>query len=626
MNNKLTKMASFALLILFFAINSCNYETKNQGNIVTKRCTQKSTFYSISQLQGKQHRSPHDGEQVTCVHGIVTAVDGGGFFMQDPNPDDDPFTSDGIYVYLLSNSNVKKGDEVMIPAGTIKEYNPAGVGANSLTNTNLRTDFVEIIRNNQPLPAPVLLGESGRPIPDQIIENDVNGKVGQSNALFDPDEDGMDFFESLEGMLVQVNDAVAVSSVNGYKEVFVLADMGRNATGLNDQGVLVMYEDDPNPERLLIDDAFIVMPDIEIGDLFTRPIVGIMSYDFGNYRILPIEKLAYQRNHSLEKITENIIPELTKNQISVATYNVMNLSHAESLERVKAVASQIVESLKSPDIIVIQEVMDDDGRLDSSNTSADENLAALISEILAHGGPKYSWFNINPLRNKDGGIDGGNIRVVILFRLDRGVKFLSALPGAAGEEVSLKGEGQDLELSNNPGLIWPGNSSFNNSRKPIIAQFKFMGKSVFIVGVHFNSKGSDGSLFGDEQPPVLASESQRVAQARAVNGFVKDILERDPDAFIIVAGDINDFPWTNSVRALEGKQLHNLFEMVERDQWYTYIYEGNGQVFDQIFVSEALKQKVKEFHVLNINSVLPATEQVSDHDPVLAIFDFGTYE
>jgi len=626
MNIKITKLMLIVLVGLTLVISSCNYETTNNGNIVTEKCREGSTFYSISQLQSKQHRSPYDGKEVTCVHGIVTAVDGGGFYMQDPNPDDDPFTSDGIYVYLLNNSDVKKGDEVMIPAGTIREYNPAGLGSNSLTITNLRADIVEIIKNNQHLPAPVVLGEGGRPIPDQIIENDVSGNVGQSNALFDPDEDGMDFFESLEGMLVQVNNAVAVSSVNEYKEFFVLADMGRNATGLNSQGVLVMNEDDPNPERLLIDDAFIVMPDIEIGDIFTSPIVGIMSYDFGNYRILPIEKLAYQRNNLLEEITKNNIPQLTKNQISVATYNVMNLSHAESSERVEAVATQIVESLNSPDIIVIQEIMDDDGRLDSSNTSADENLAALTREILAHGGPDYRWFNIDPLRNKDGGIDGGNIRVVILFRMDRGVKFLSASPGVAGEEVSLIGEGQDLYLSNNPGLIWPNNSSFNNSRKPIIAQFQFMKKSFFVVGVHFNSKGPDGSLFGDEQPPVLASESQRVAQARAVNGFVKDILERDPEAFLIVAGDINDFPWTKTVTSLMGKQLHNLFEIVDRDQWYTYIHEGNGQVFDQIFVSEEMNRKVKELHVLNINSVLPVTKRVSDHDPVLAIFDFGTYE
>jgi predicted extracellular nuclease len=124
----------------------------------------------------------------------------------------------------------------------------------------------------------------------------------------------------------------------------------------------------------------------------------------------------------------------------------------------------------------------------------------------------------------------------------------------------------------------------------------------------------------------LASETQRIAQAKAVNGFVKDILELDPQAFIIVAGDMNDFPWTEAIQTLKSDQLENLTDSIDGNQGFTYIYEGNGQIFDQIFVSKPMSKKVKELHVLNINSVLPANDQVSDHDPVVAIFDFGTYE
>ncbi|NLB71962.1 MAG: nuclease, partial [Chloroflexi bacterium] len=371
---------------------------------------------------------------------------------------------------------------------------------------------------------------------------------------------------------------------------------------------------------------FIAMPEIEIGDAFTSPIVGIVSYDFGNYRIQPIEKLVYESNNLLEELTKTNLPELNERQISVATYNVKNLSHSESISRLSEIARQIVEELRMPDILVLQEVMDDDGLLDSGKSSAAENLEALTSEILGLGGVEYRWFNIDPENNQDGGVDGGNIRVVILFRMDRGVKFLSALPGVASEEVSLLGEGQDLHLSLSPGLIWPGNSAFIQSRKPIIAQFQFMEQSFFVIGVHFNSKGPDGPLFGDEQPPDLASETQRIAQAKAVNGFVKDILELDPQAFIIVAGDMNDFPWTEAIQTLKSDQLENLTDSIDGNQGFTYIYEGNGQIFDQIFVSKPMSKKVKELHVLNINSVLPANDQVSDHDPVVAIFDFGTYE
>ena len=39
-------------------------------------------------------------ERVACVQGIVTAIDGGGFYLQEILPDDDPRTSEGIYVDL----------------------------------------------------------------------------------------------------------------------------------------------------------------------------------------------------------------------------------------------------------------------------------------------------------------------------------------------------------------------------------------------------------------------------------------------------------------------------------------------------------------------------------------------
>jgi len=580
----------------------------------------------INQVQGAGHRSPYDGEVVRCLTGIVTAVDGGGFYMQSDTPDDDISTSEGIYVDLLAFASVKVGDGVLVASGEIREYNPAGLGENSLSRTSIRISDVEVLNNGNQLPTPVLLGEGGRPIPDRIIENDVQGYVGRSTALFDPEQDGMDFYESLESMRVQVNNALTVSSINSYNEVIVVADGGKNASGLSSVDVLLLAEDDANPERIMLDDKFIRMPEIRVGDVFTQPIVGVIDYDFGNYRILPTEKLVFQSMGIVQKITDVKPPELKSSQISIASMNLLNLSHVESLQRVESFALMIVEKLGSPDILVLQEVMDDDGRLDSNVVSANKNMETFTGEIKRRGGPVYRWFSIDPERNADGGVQGGNIRVVIMFRLDRGLKFLSALPGEAGQEVGLTGQGENLALTQNPGLIWPNNSAFRQSRKPIIAQFQFLDQNFFVIGAHFNSKGPDGPLYGDRQPPNLDSEQQRIAQAKAVNGFVKDILELDPQARILVAGDLNDFPWSATIQTLEGSQLTNLFDTIDRSQWFTYIHEGNAQVMDQMLVSEAFMQNLVIFKPLNISSVLPSRNQLSDHDPIIAILDFAYYE
>jgi predicted extracellular nuclease len=480
--------------------------------------------------------------------------------------------------------------------------------------------------SGNPLPPAIVLGEGGRMIPDKIIENDVKGIVGQAVAKFDPEQDGMDFYESLEGMRVQINDALAISFRNSYNEIVVLADKGKNASGLNPQNVLLLSEDDPNPERLILDDKYIKLPEMYPGCLASQPVFGILEYDFGNFRIQPTERFDYYCEGFNENFMDTEAISLSEAQISVLSFNMQNFSHVDSPERLGQFAELITHRFASPDILVLQEIMDDDGFLDSGTVSAFDNLQALQKALEAESGLTYQWFNIDPERNRDGGAEGSNIRTVIMFRMDRGLKFLSAIPAEAGQEVGLIGKDKATSLSNNPGLISPDNSAFRNSRKPIIAQFQYQDEIFYVIGVHFYSKGSDGSLFGAIQPPNFSSEEQRVAQAKAVNDFVKEILERDHNARIIVAGDMNDFPWSQALKSLKGGELNNLWDTVERNKWHSYIHEGNAEVLDHMLVSEAFLPHVRSFSVFNINSVANADRRLSDHDPILAVIDFSYYE
>ena len=83
---------------------------------------------------------------------------------------------------------------------------------------------------------------------------------------------GNNFFEKLEGMLVRVEDAVAVSPTNDFGEIFTVVDNdgdprnGLNATGRIDRGNMLITPGTPdfgdinssggdyNPERIQIDD------------------------------------------------------------------------------------------------------------------------------------------------------------------------------------------------------------------------------------------------------------------------------------------------------------------------------------------------------------------------------------
>lgn len=581
---------------------------------------------AINQIQGITHRSPLDGETIAKVSGVVTAVDGDGFYLQSLTPDGDERTSEAIYVDLQTYSNAKAGDVVIIENGWVREWNPAGLGENSLTITTLVAKKVTVLSQNQPLPEPVVIGQGGRILPDQVIENDVNGYVGQSKKPIDPQDDGMDFFESLEGMLVRINNARAISTRNGYNEVSVVADNGQNAGIISSEGVLVLRETDSNPERIMLDDAFIMMPEIHVGAVFGEPIVGLVDYDFGNYRVQPLGKPVLSQNVPFKPSEARGVQEDW--ELAIATYNLENFNSLQELERSRQIAREIVELLKAPDILVLQEIMDDDGSLDSGQVSAERNLASLIDDIVdvSKGQVVYQALNIDPLNKTDGGIPGGNIRTVILYQINRGLQLPGAVAGTATGEVELRNENGRAMLTLNPGRIWPGNSAFFDSRKPIIAQFVFNGQDVYVIGNHFNSKGEDGPLFGDQQPPQRPSERQRIAQAKAVNGFVRDILDINPKALIVVLGDLNDFPWSVSMEKLEGGLLENLSFTLPENQRFTYLHEGNGQILDQILANNALAPRLKSYEVVYINSLTLPRNASSDHDPVVAVFDLSAWE
>ncbi len=72
--------------------------------------------------------------------------------------------------------------------------------------------------------------------------------------------------------------------------------------------------------------------------------------------------------------------------------------------------------------------------------------------------------------------------------------------------------------------------------------------------------------------------------------------------------------------------LYNLAQKLEENERYTYNYEGNAQMLDHIWVSPAIADKLLYFRPLTINLPEIATEQISDHDPVIAHFNFDKPE
>jgi predicted extracellular nuclease len=253
--------------------------------------------------------------------------------------------------------------------------------------------------------------------------------------------------------------------------------------------------------------------------------------------------------------------------------------------------------------------------------AADQTLTKLTAAIVAAGGPRYQWREIDPVNDQDGGQPGGNIRVAFLFDPTR-VSFVdqgdsSVNRSTTGTQVVRRHGDATLTLS--PGRIDPANPVWTSSRKPLVGQFEFRGKDVFVIANHFDSKGGDQDADGRFQYPAQSSATQRAGQALVVHDFVDRLLDADRHAAVVVLGDLNDYQFSPALSVLrtgtaDGSgpaTLVDLISTLPADQQYTYVFNGVSQVLDHILLTPGLDDF--DYQVVHVNSEYH--DQVSDHDP-----------
>jgi len=576
----------------------------------------------IHEIQGAGHISPKNGQGVSSVPGIVTALRTSGstrgFYLQDPNPDADPATSEGIFVFTGSSSNpatlVAVGDALTV-GGQVSEFRPGGASSTNLTITEIVSPVISLVSSGNPLPAPVVLGTGGQVPPAQVIEDDASGDV-ETSGVFDPTSDGIDFYESLEGMLAQVNDAVATGPTSDFgsnREISVLGDNGANAAVRTTRGGIIVRPADFNPERIILNDLIAggpLLPPVNVGDSFPGTTLGVIDYSFGNFKLEVITLPAL--------VSGGLAPEVTAApglyELAAGTLNVENLDANDPQDKFDALAGFIVHNLQSPDLLAVEEIQDNNGPTNDPIVDASLTFDRLISAVQAAGGPVYDYSQIDPVDDEDGGEPGGNIRVGFLFRSDRGLSFIERPGGSSTAATSVVAGSGGPELSFSPGRIDPTNAAFTTSRKPLAGEFSYYGHKLFAVANHFNSKGGDQPLFGRFQPPTRSTEVQRNQQAQVVNDFVDAILAVDPNAGVIVLGDFNDFEFSDALNTLKGSVLFDLVETLPQAERYTYVFEGNSQALDHTLLSGGLfNSRPFEYDVVHVNSEFSA--QASDHEP-----------
>ena len=338
--------------------------------------------HQIAEVQGTGDATPLSGRTVR-VEGVVTgdfqrADQLRGFFVQDPTPDRDPRTSDGLFVY--STAEVKPGDRVLV-TGRAVEYD----GQTELS----------------PVTAVDVCGTAPRPIRPEPVELPPAGDA-----------------ERYEGVLVRFGQRLTATEtyrLGRYGEVSLAAG-GRLFNPTEGRGDTQAGND---ARRLLVDDGSTVQnPDPvpytrlrvpRIGDSVTG-LTGVIGEGFGSHRLHPTTEPHFARTNP-----RPARPARVGGDVRVASFNTLNWFTTLGERGATTAAEQerqlakLVAALRGLDADAV-------GLMEVEN-NGDTAVKALVDRLNAAdrgkgGAGAYAW-----IRHPNPGTDA--IHVSIIYRRDR---------------------------------------------------------------------------------------------------------------------------------------------------------------------------------------------------------------
>ena len=372
------------------------------------------------------------------------------------------------------------------------------------------------------------------------------------------------YYEALEGMLVAVTEpAVAIARV--FKG---------EATGM------FMFVDDGSAATH--GDQSTLPYAVQAGDQVSS-LVGPLAFTFENYKVEPI----ITPTVSVGDLPLPVLAEAGVNEFSIATFNVENLfdivdPHPSDPPKPRpggyrlklAKAANTIVALGAPVVVGFQEV---------ENVGVLKDLAA-ESVLAAYG---YTPVLVE-------GFDSRGIDVGYLLRSDR----------ATLEGVSQHPAPEGL-TSRSPLLI------------TVTVHIASGDQTVHVLNNHFTS------MAGGE----AATEPRRTAQAEWNVTLVQALVAQNPNALVVVLGDLNSYYESRPLDALREGGLRHVYEFVAPDLPYTYIYQGESETLDHILVTPALYAHLRRVEVLHVNADYPpavpedgSPRRTADHDPLVAVF------
>jgi uncharacterized protein len=629
---------------------------------------------------GLLHRSPfappsgNGAGQTVVIKGVVyektlartaTGANQYGFFIQNTaaQADGDPFTSDGIWIFMGAFPDVlnatsgqpayvpQVGDEIVLRGNAAEFFNFTQLSSPrfiELTGTALNVDTMLPPVDADP---PSVLDDANRYW--ERLES-MRLRVPAGSLV----TDGLDVFPATadaEMWLVRGDSAIAART--GYAQrVF------RDAHPLDDLPGLV---DNGNGFRILVgalglkslaSDNTVLLPPSRTFATVSNALVGGLNFSFNKYRL---------ETEVTPSLVNGIDPALNAppasgNRVveySVGDYNVENLydyrddpfdgcdftgnlgcpgvsppfdyvpaSDAVYQERLGLIAQQIVGDLHAPDVILVQEAEDQDictvsagalacGAANNADGKPD-TLQELALRIKAQSGISY-----DAAYDRDGSDDRG-IVAALMYRTDR----VELLPATADHPV--------LGSSPDVAYVTPGNAYNTQVQNPKALNAPLPPEILALPsnqrdGVEVYTRDPQVGLFRVWRTAVgvgawidvyaisnhfSSTPDGRVAQRREQARYLARIVDAlGDDVRVVAGGDFNVFPRPDDPLNPPSDQLGPLYDQGLENLWdtlvaevpaaaYSYVFVGQAQTLDGQFVTDNLEEELAQTRVAHVNA------------------------
>lgn len=500
-------------------------------------------YLPICVLQGAETTSPYTGFTVR-TRGVVYAdfdqTTRKGVYIQHVDCDANPFTSDGLFVYLGERVDVAQPGDLVEVSGVLDEYY-------GMTELQAAPVGVKVLSHNNPLP---LAGELAPP--------------------FELDA-ARPYFEARESMRVGLAAGRVVGPTDADGQRWLVSTAA---------GVERVFAGDPSGGLICAggDGLFKIDPPVGSGDQVNR-LEGALSFRLGSFCL--------ELTAAPQVVPASLPPPVPPGGpgLRLATWNLDELfdasddpltedpllSNAEYQRRLQKRASALHQALGEPALLAVQE---------AENRAV---LEALVARPEIAAPYSVAWLESADRRGLD---------VALLYRRDQvEIRRLEARQGCTHLNDGLEpdGNGDPQNPQNWPTCDSNGDGAPDGSRlfsrPPLVAQAVFLappavGQELWLIVNHWKSRVEDTSQ-------VQYTLPRRIEQARFVADLGRELRAAHPGAALVILGDLNDLPGSPPLEALSAAGFADLLPGLPPGERYTYIYQGVSQPLDHIWIDPA---------------------------------------